>query len=106
MNSPYFVYKLIAPRPAFPADISADEAEIMRRHGEYWACLLSRGNAVMFGQVLDPAGCWGLAVVEAGSIEQVHALGADDPAVSTGLMTFEVLAMPFASARRHQNGDA
>lgn len=105
MNSPYFVYRLLAPRPTFPADITEDEAAIMRQHAQYWAGLLGRGHAVMFGQVLDPAGCWGLAVVEAGSIEQVRAFGAADPAFTTELMAFEVFPMPVAQARPYQNGN-
>ena len=54
----------------------------------------------MFGPVADPAGSWGLAEVEADDEEAVRALAADDPAVRSGLASFEVHAMPGAMVRR------
>ncbi|TCO19755.1 hypothetical protein EV652_113154 [Kribbella steppae] len=42
---------------------------------------------------------WGLAVVTAREADEVHALGAKDPAVGSGLATFEVHPMPDAIAR-------
>jgi len=54
---------------------------------------------VVFGPVLDPAGVWGLAVVEARSADAVRAIGAADPAVSAGVAAFEVYPMLGATAR-------
>ena len=35
----YYAFKLFPPRPSFPADITAEEAEIMAEHVAYWtAC--------------------------------------------------------------------
>ena len=53
----------------------------------------------MFGPVSDPSGGWGLAVVEAETEDEVRALGADDPAVTSGTATFEVMPMPVAIVR-------
>jgi uncharacterized protein len=95
----YFVYKLIPPRPTFDIDMSQAEAAIMGRHVGYWQGLAEQGIAVVFGPVRDPAGSWGLAVVEAEAEQDVRALSADDPAVKSGMATFQVYAMPDAIVR-------
>jgi uncharacterized protein YciI len=92
----HFLYKLIPPRPTFDKDMSESEHAIMGQHVTYWQELTERGPAIVFGPVSDPAGAWGLAVVEADSDEQVRALGDADPAVASGLARFEVCAMPGA----------
>jgi uncharacterized protein YciI len=92
----YFVYKLIAPRSSFAHDMNESEAAIMRQHSGYWQSLLDLGDVLIFGQVLDPAGAWGLAVVGAETAEDVHLLGIADPAVQSGLMRFEVYPIPRA----------
>ncbi|MFI7063701.1 YciI family protein [Kribbella sp. NPDC050124] len=98
-TSRYFAYKLIPPRPTFAADMTEAEAAVMAEHVGYWHDLITAGTAVVFGPVADPAGVWGLAVVSAGDADEVRALGAKDPAVGSGLATFEVLPMPDAIAR-------
>lgn len=95
----YFVYKLIPPRPTFIADMSEAEAAIMRQHSRYWHSLLERGMVVVFGPVLDPSGGWGLAVVEAQTAHDVRSLGNDDPAVKSGMASFDVYTMPRAVVR-------
>jgi hypothetical protein len=45
---------------------------------------------------MDPAGTWGLAVVEADDEDGVRALRDRDPAVATGLCTAEILPMAVA----------
>lgn len=95
-----FVYKLIPPRPSFAMDMSEAERAVMGEHAAYWHALLDRRTAVVFGPVLDPAGVWGLAVVEAGSADDVHAIGAGDPAISSGVASFDVYPMMNATARR------
>jgi uncharacterized protein YciI len=96
----HFLYKLIPPRPTFDKDMSETEKAIMGRHIAYWQRLAERGTAIVFGPVSDPAGAWGLAVVEADTNEQVRALGDADPAVISGLARFEVCALPGAIVRR------
>jgi uncharacterized protein len=95
----HFVYKLIPPRPTFDADMNDDEAAVMGQHGEYWQGLVDSGRVIVFGPVSDPTGAWGLAVVEADSEDDVRSLGGADPAVTSGLATFEVLPMPVAIVR-------
>jgi uncharacterized protein len=94
-----FAYKLIPPRPSFPAGMTHAEAAITQDHFVYWQKLLSQGTAVVYGRVADPVGAWGLAMVEAGTADEVRALGAADPAVASGMSSFEVYAMPGAIVR-------
>jgi uncharacterized protein len=97
----YFVYKLTPPRPSFgPGDMTEAEAAIMGEHGAYWSHHLAAGVAVVFGPVTDPVGNWGLAVVEADDEADVVALRDNDPAVTSGLNTADILPMPVAFARR------
>jgi uncharacterized protein len=95
----HFVYRLIPPRPSFAADMTEAEAGIMAQHIGYWQDLTDRGIAIVFGPVADPAGAWGLAVVEAESEEDVRGLSMEDPAVKSEMSTFDVFAMPDAIVR-------
>jgi uncharacterized protein YciI len=92
----HFLYKLIPPRPTFDQDMSEDEQAVMGHHVAYWQQLAERGTALVFGPVSDPAGAWGLAVVEAETITEVRVLADDDPAVVSGLARFEIYPMPGA----------
>jgi uncharacterized protein len=89
----YFVYKLIPPRPTFPVDMTDAEAAIMEQHFAYWRRFEELGSVVVYGPVLDPSGTWGLGVVAGDDAKDVSALGAEDPAVKSGMSTFEVYAM-------------
>jgi uncharacterized protein len=92
----HFLYKLIPPRPTFDHDMSEDEGAIMGRHVAYWQQLAERRTAIVFGPVSDPAGAWGLAVVQAETLPDVRALAYADPAVVSGLARFEICPMPDA----------
>lgn len=96
----YYVYKLFPPRPTFVTDMTPTEAAVMAEHASYWRGLLDRGVAVAFGPVADPAGVYGLAVVEAGPGVDVERLRADDPAVRDGVATAELFPMLSAVVRR------
>jgi uncharacterized protein len=95
----HFLYKLIPPRPTFATDMQADEAQAMAEHVAYWKRLTDDRTAVVFGPVQDPAGSWGLAVVEADGEAEVRALGVRDPAVTSGVARFEVCPMGGAIVR-------
>ena len=99
MKPNHFVYKLIPPRPTFAADMTGAEAAVMGDHAAYWTTLFEEGSVVVFGVVLEQAGAWGLAVVEADDEEAVRALAADDPAVKTNLCGFEIGMMPQPAVR-------
>ena len=96
----YFVYRLIPPRPSFASDMNEAERAIMGEHAAYWIDLFQRGQVVVFGPVMAGTGSWGLAVLEAATEEDAHAIAADDPAIMSQMCTFEigVMTRPFVRA--------
>jgi uncharacterized protein len=92
----HYVYRLLPPRPTFHEDMSDEERAIMARHAEYWTEVVERADVIVYGPVVDSSGSWGLAVIRAGSLDDVRALAEADPAVSSGMATFDVGAMPVA----------
>ena len=93
MSADHFLYKLIPPRRTFAGDMSDGEKAVMGEHFAYWAALVEGQRVVVYGPVLEPTGVWGLAVVEAESVDEVGAIAERDPAVKTGTCTFEIATM-------------
>ncbi len=85
----YFMLKLHPSRPSFAVDMTEKERAIMTRHGEYWREFLEKGHAVAFGPVMDPAGPFGLGIVEVEGEAQLKDFIAGDPALTTGLTRLE-----------------
>ncbi len=98
----HFVYKLIPPRPTLAVDMTETEMAIMGDHAAYWTGLFEDGRVVVFGVVIEQAGPWGLAVVEAETEDDVRAMASDDPAVKKKLCTFDVGVMPSPTVRPRQ----
>lgn len=99
----HFLLRLIPPRPTFAADMTDAEAAVMAEHSEYWSGHLARGAVIVVGPVADPAGFWGLGVLEVGSREAAEQLAAGDPAITSGMMVrYELHPMPAVIARPHQ----
>ena len=90
MNEKLFLVRLIPPRPDFAQTLTPAEADAMGRHGTYWRELLATGRVVVFGPVADPEGVWGLGVVRADDQAEVVALLERDPAITAGVVTFDV----------------
>jgi uncharacterized protein YciI len=67
-----------------------EEWEIMGRHAAHWQPLIDSGQMVVFGPVLDETGSWGLAVVEFENEDELRALAAEDPVVTTRTATLEI----------------
>jgi uncharacterized protein YciI len=97
---PHFLCKLVPPRPTFLADMSAEEALTMRRHREYWTPRVESGVVVAMGPVADPAGAYGIAIIEARSEAALEAMLESDPAIlsKTGF-SYEVFGMPAIAVR-------
>ena len=90
----FFVLRLIAPRPTFMQDMTADEMEIMKAHGGYLASKLNEGVVVFYGPVADPSGGWGLAIARGKDQAAMQAVAAADPAVASGKgFRYEILPM-------------
>ena len=65
----------------------------MSEHIAYWTDQAKRGNAVVFGPVLDPKGIYGVGIVEIEDEARLHALLAGDPAVKAELQRDEFYPM-------------
>jgi uncharacterized protein len=96
----HFLYKLIPPRPTFPADMTEDEGAIMQEHFGYWAGLIEERQAVAYGPVMDPKGTHGIAVVEVDDEANARRIAENDPAITSDAgFGFEVHPMPDAIVR-------
>ncbi len=95
----WYLYKLTPPRPDFASTMSATEREAMMAHVVYWTGHLEAGRVMIFTPVADPAGDWGMGVVNAKSIDHARALGEADPAVLAGVGRYDVLELPGAVVR-------
>lgn len=89
---PVFFCKLVPPRSSFVQDITASEREVMSRHAQYWQGLIEQGTQVFaLGMVLDPAGAFGIGIVETETEAATRALTDNDPAIRAGLgMHYEI----------------
>ena len=95
MAKQYFFLKLLPPRATFTVDMTADERKIMLDHIAYWAPYVEKGIMVAMGPVMDPAGGYGVGIIEVDSKEELDALIDGDPA--TTLHRYEVYPMPALS---------
>lgn len=94
---PAFFCKLVPPRPTFATDLSAAEADVMKRHALYWDDLITRGVVRVFalGLVMDPAGAFGIGVMERENEAAVRQLTDNDPAITADIgMRYEIHRMP------------
>lgn len=76
-----FVFRLVPPRPDFPATMSDGERAVMLEHMGYWSKLVDQGSALVFGPVDDPAGVYGIGIVLADDLSSAEALRDGDPAM-------------------------
>lgn len=76
----HYYLKLVPVRPTFALDMSEDERAVMLKHVAYWMELMNKGKVIVFGPVSDPAGAFGMGVIEAESEEEVKNITDNDPA--------------------------
>jgi hypothetical protein len=79
MSQQFFI-KLTPPRASFRHDMTPVERQIMQEHAGYWRNLMHRRIAVAFGPVFDPAGVYGIGIVEVEDEQQLCSLIDGDPA--------------------------
>ena len=91
-----FFCRLNPPRPTFAGDMTAEERELMRSHADYWKRAMSEGRIVAFGLVADPAGPYGVGIVQFDDEDAVRAFTAADPVITSNRgFRYDVLPMPF-----------
>lgn len=91
MPSSLFFARLVPHRPDFAMSMTADEQATMFAHRQFLQGQLAAGTLVVAGPVLDPSGVFGMTVLEAESMDEVHRLLGGDPARAIG--RYEVLPM-------------
>ncbi|HEY0025217.1 MAG TPA: YciI family protein [Longimicrobium sp.] len=91
--------KLLPPRPTFAQDMSPEEQALMQQHAGYWQEWIGRGHVIAFGFVADPAGPFGMGIVDFESEADVRAFTHGDPTILAGAgFRFEVHPMPLGVA--------
>ena len=94
---PYFLSKLIPPRPTFLLDMSEVERGAMLAHQDYWLPFLNAGLVIVMGPVNDAKGGYGVMIAHAPSLKMLEEWQAKDPAILSGLdFRFENYPMPTA----------
>lgn len=93
---PTFYSKLVPPRATFALDLTPAERDAMQRHQAYWRQLMDRGTRVhALGPVLDPAGSFGVGIIDAADAAAMLALTRSDPAIVAGIgLHYEIHPMP------------
>ena len=77
----FYVMKLIAPRPTFACDMSADERALMQKHALFWRERMAEGKVIVFGPVMDPAGPYGIGIVRLEDGVEPKAFWERDPVI-------------------------
>ena len=81
---PHYFCTLRPPRTTFIADMTSDEAQLMRAHREYWTPRVEAGVVVAMGPVADPAGGCGVAIIEAASEAALEVMLEAEPVIAAG----------------------
>ena len=75
--------------------MSAAEREVMLAHQDYWRPRVDAGEVIAMGPVADPAGGYGVMIVEAATQRQLESWQNGDPAIRAGLgFVYENFPMP------------
>ncbi len=78
---PHYLCKLKPPRPTFLAEMTPEEALVMRGNREYWMPRVEIGVVIAMGPVSDASGAYVVAIIEASSLAALEAMQASDPAI-------------------------
>lgn len=98
---PHFLLRLAPPRPSFPSDATVAEMDAMGTHFAFWQAQADAGTALAVGPVADPAGIWGMAVVEVPDEAAATGLAARDPVITADLgFAYEVMPILSLIERR------
>jgi uncharacterized protein YciI len=91
----YFHMRLIPPRKTFPFDGTEVEMAAMARHADYWRKQAAARTMIVAGPVFDPAGAYGIVVVDVADEAAARKLADDDPVIQAKLgFAYEAAPMP------------
>ncbi|MGH9519827.1 MAG: YciI family protein [Terriglobales bacterium] len=95
----HFFLRLIPPRPTFPADMNAQERELMGQHAAYFVGLFQAGKVIAYGPVMASEGAFGMAIFELPDAAEAQAIMARDPTIVAGLNRYTLSPMHLAASR-------
>lgn len=99
MPKQHYFFKLIPPRPTFPADITAQEKALMNEHSAYFAEQFDAGKLLLYGPVMAPDGAFGVGILEVADEAEARQFAESDPSVRAGLNRWEIYPMRVTGAR-------
>jgi uncharacterized protein YciI len=79
-----------APGPRWQRGVGAFEQEGLQAHVDHYRALLQSGKMVLGGPFLDQAGGGTMVAAPGVSGDELAAFAAGDPAIASGLLSFEV----------------
>ena len=91
--------RLIPPRTTFAADMNEEERALMGEHAAYMRRFYEAGTVLAYGPVLDPAGAFGIALLEVADAAEAIAFGDGDPTVLAGMNRYSIAPMIVAGAQ-------
>jgi uncharacterized protein YciI len=95
----HFFFKLIPPRPSFPADMTEGERALMLQHRTYMQEHFEQGTVLCYGPVMSSEGSYGFAVLEMPDKDAVESFAKNDPSIFGGLNRYEVSPMHLGGAQ-------
>jgi uncharacterized protein YciI len=96
----YFFCKLKTPRPTFSVDMTPAEQQLLAEHMTYWTKYAKSGESVIFGPVADPAGSYGITILEVADEATAKELTGKDPIMKPGAgFSYQIVPMPHAFPR-------
>src|SRR5215207_643886 len=104
---PSFYCRLVAPRTTFGQDMSPAEMALMQQHAAHWEGSDAWRSVLAFGIVADPAGVFGVAILEAEDESAVRAVTDADPVILANVgFRYDILAMPMGARPARADGVA
>jgi uncharacterized protein YciI len=89
-----FLFRLEPVRGGFTLqNMTEAERPVVIEHAAYLKSMLDEGKLVLAGQAFDPAGFWGIVIVNAPDAEAATAMLNADPAIKSKM--FRGTAVPF-----------
>jgi uncharacterized protein YciI len=91
-----FFCRLNPPRPTFAHDMTPEEGALMQQHADHWRAAMTRGQVVAFGLVGDPAGPFGIGILQVEDDAAAQTFTNADPVVQSARgFRYDILPMPF-----------
>jgi uncharacterized protein YciI len=91
-----FLVLLRPVREEMPLEPTDEESRIVGEHYDYLTALRDEGKLVVAGPSIVPGDTIGIGVLTVDDEDEVRAIVAADPAVSSGVMTAEIRPMRIA----------